>query len=107
MNITEAMIEVGARAFAQRWGEDWDRLTDEARRIWRDLFRHSFASALAAAEAHGVVLAVVPDDPHLYMGGSPWEDGFKKCRAAVLAGRVVFAETPAAAIRSRGEAGDA
>jgi len=106
MNITEAMIEAGARAiFMRGWemprgfasdddffrerkkwnAEEWDWALSDARAC--------LTAAIPAAEAQGAVLCVVPGEmDHMTAGtqsGPQFVTGHNACRAAVIAGRVV------------------
>jgi hypothetical protein len=91
MNITKEMIEVGARAYDP---DLWNTATKERRDVLRWRARACLAGALAAAEPHNVVLAVVPDEMPQQVPAGPVTpgvtNGFNACRAAFLAGKVVI-----------------
>jgi len=103
MNITEAMIEAGARVLwlAQTDHESaaWDKaaalpIEDDWRQFWRETARACLTTALAAAAPRGAVLAVVPETRTLpgatgTEAALDYAQGWNACRAAALAGRVV------------------
>jgi hypothetical protein len=103
MTITEAMIEAGVVAlyddFAERMGYTvrYAMLDERAKAVacqsWGPRVSMVLTAALAAAEAEGVVLCVVPGEmDHMTAGtqsGPQFVTGHNACRAAVLAGRVV------------------
>jgi hypothetical protein len=100
MNITEEIIEAGARALHdadpgvfRAWADVvaaeavGDRLAKRVADATRARARACLTAALAAADARGAVLAVVPGE--LPVRTSEFANGYNACRAAVLAGRVV------------------
>jgi hypothetical protein len=103
MTITEEMIEAGAMALRDNNAAElelpqagrWEDAGAEFQEYWRKRARACLTAALAAAEARGAVLAVVPGEKDVsYWHNKDEEEwaehrGFNACRAAVLAGRVV------------------
>ncbi len=72
--------------------DEWDALPEEARAIWRGVFRAGLTPALAAAAADGVVLTRVPkqmDWRHSEGAAQGFKvKGWNDALAAVLAGKV-------------------